>query len=318
MRWRRNVLAALGGALVAMLPAVASAHGRSFDSPAEAARTWSLDPLVLVPLALFTAVYLRGAARLLAAIPRGGRYGWRLFAYGAGVMSLVVALISPLDSLGAVYVTAHMAQHLVLMQVAAPLLVLGAPLIVAGVGSARIRRIAVALRRRDLSRIALVVAPLTVLALHGVALLAWHLPALYNLALASRAAHALQHAAFLGTAMLFWYAVLPSPGRRPGSYPASFGLVFVMAVVSGGLGALMTVAPAPWYDYPAYAGLAPLQDQQLAGAIMWVIGGTLYAATAVTVFVLWLRQGEARALASERREAVRDQTMAPGHEGGPA
>jgi putative membrane protein len=294
VRLHTKLGATLLGLLAATALPVSSAHGHigEFDSFGEAMGAWKLDPLVIVPLVLLSAVYLRGAARVLRAVPGGGRYGWRVFAYGAGVLVLVVALLSPLDALSGMYVSAHMTQHLLLMQIAAPLLVFGAPMVVATVGSRRLRKLGVRVRRWRPGMAALLLAPLSVLILHAVALLAWHLPVLYNLALISEGVHFLQHVAFLSTAVLFWWAVLPSPGRRA-AYPVSLGLVFVMAVVSGGLGALMTVAPAPWYDYQVYAGFSPLQDQQLAGAIMWVIGGTMYAATAVTCFVLWVRKGEA-------------------------
>jgi cytochrome c oxidase assembly factor CtaG len=139
--------------------------------------------------------------------------------------------------------------------------------------------------------------------LQTAALWGWHAPGPYQAALASSTVHALQHLSFLGSAMLFWWAlVYGKHGRR--AYGIAVLAVFTTAVQSSILGALLTFAPAPWY--PAYIeataawGLNPLQDQQLAGLVMWVPAGGLYTLASLAFLALWLQEGERR---TQQREA---------------
>jgi putative membrane protein len=136
-----------------------------------------------------------------------------------------------------------------------------------------------------------VTAPAAVWLLHAVALWAWHVPALFNAALASDPIHALQHLSFFGTAVLFWWGLVQDRYDRM-QYGAAVLYVFTTAVHSGVLGALLTLSPWPWY--PAYAtttaafGLTPLEDQQLGGLIMWVPAGAIYVAVGLAFFAAWL------------------------------
>jgi putative membrane protein len=127
--------------------------------------------------------------------------------------------------------------------------------------------------------------------------MAWHVPALYQRTLDSGLAHALQHSSFLLTALLFWWSVLPEASRR-GRHGAAIMSVFSTMVYTGGLGALLTLARAPWY--PAYDegaplwGLTLLEDQQLAGLIMWVPGGVTYLLATLWLVFAWLQASESR------------------------
>jgi putative membrane protein len=120
--------------------------------------------------------------------------------------------------------------------------------------------------------------------------------------------HILQHLSFLGTALLFWWALLHSRHGRMG-YGIAVLYVFTAAVHSSILGALLTVALSPWY--PAYQqttavwNLTPLQDQQLAGLMMWVPAGVLYGAAGLALFAAWLREAERRVLERETRSLRR-------------
>src|SRR5207253_1176150 len=114
------------------------------------------------------------------------------------------------------------------------------------------------------------------------ALWIWHLPSLFDLALRSEAWHGVQHLAFFVTALLFWSAML-APRR---SRWMSVACLFATSMVTGALGAFMAVSQSPWY--PSYAalglaafGLTPAEDQQLAGALMWVPGGLFHATVAI-------------------------------------
>jgi cytochrome c oxidase assembly factor CtaG len=210
----------------------------------------------------------------------------QVVAFVLGWLALAVALVSPLHPLGEALFSAHMAQHELLMAVAAPLLVLGRPVVALAWAMPRVAR-GLAPRLRPLHVLA---EPWPATALHGVAVWAWHAPALYGLALRSEAAHALQHASFLGTALLFWWAVL---GARRQTLGTRLLALFLTALHTGALGALLTFAPRPLI--PAYLattgpwGLTPLEDQSLAGLVMWIPGGVSYLAAA-----LWLLAGVLR------------------------
>ena len=293
----RVTLSALGLAVVLSLcsPAAASAHGGHFGS-GDRFSPWNPDPLVMAPLLLAGLFYLKGL-RVLLLRSEGAvaqRYRRGAVAYLLGLATIFVALVSPLDYLSTLSLSAHMAQHMLLMQVAAPLIVLGSPVIVTLVGLGNARRPLLFLRRQPgLRWLALLTTPVIVLGVHGAALLSWHLPVLYDLALASSPAHLLEHSAFLVTGVMFWWVALPSAGRQP-NYPVSIALTFVMMLATGAVGALMTLAPVPWYAYDGTATLTALEDQQVAGAIMWVIGGFLYGIPAAFLFVGWLNYSDRR------------------------
>lgn len=197
--------------------------------------------------------------------------------------------------------SAHMIQHMVLMLVAAPLLVLGAPLRMmlwafdrprrrSLGGLARVRWIASAWHH--------LTNPVVAWTLHAVVLWVWHLPALFTLSLRSELAHALQHVSFFAAALLFWW-VVAAPGRsRRLAAGAGVLYIFTTAVHSAALGALITFFDQPLYpEYAAGAalwGLTPLEDQQIAGLIMWVPGGILYLVAALAVLGVWLTRTSSR------------------------
>jgi putative membrane protein len=140
--------------------------------------------------------------------------------------------------------------------------------------------------------------------LHALAILGWHVPGLYQRAAESELFHALQHTSFLLTALLFWYSVLPGTALRQRHGTAILSLFGTM-VYTGGLGALLTLGRELWY--PGYGGTAPLwgltpiEDQQLAGLIMWVPGGISYVLASAWLVVDWLRVSELRAVRMERK-----------------
>jgi cytochrome c oxidase assembly factor CtaG len=249
-------------------------------------------------------------AREVAGTPRATARHRRAAAFGAGVLALLVALVSPLDAVSAALFSAHMVQHLLLILVAAPLLVLGAPaaplLLALPAGW---RRGLVRWRRLGPVRSSWSVTahPLSVWGLHAGTLWVWHLPLLYEAALRHPLIHALEHAAFLATAALFWWLLLGA-GRRPRlDGGAAVLYLFVTAMQGGLLGVLMTFSPEPWY--PSYTtttgawGLTPLQDQHLAGLIMWVPAGAVYGLVAAAIFVAWLQGMEDREAAPTARGA---------------
>jgi putative membrane protein len=288
---------------------MAFAHGGHSPSFAEVMKQWAFDPLVVIGLALSGWLYFFGLWRIWreSATGKGIRI-WEAAAYGCGWLALALALISPLHSLGEVLFSAHMVQHEVLMIIAAPLLVLGRPLVpFLWALPMRWRRSAGNLSKENWVKSSwrFVTAPLVAWLIHGVALWVWHLPALFQATLESDVIHSLQHISFLGSALLFWWALIY--GRQGAlGYGAGVLYVFSTAMHSGLLGALLTFASKTWY--PAYSkltpvwGLSPIEDQQLGGLIMWVPAGIVYAGAGLLLFVAWLK-------ASEKRLAIREQQI---------
>jgi cytochrome c oxidase assembly factor CtaG len=218
-------------------------------------------------------------------------------AFAAGWLVLLAALSGPMDEISDRWLVAHMLQHELLIVVAAPLIAFSAPLVAAlwsMPGATRIR-VAGVVRRPAIAAIWMALsAPLTVFALHAIALWVWHLPALYDFALGHEWAHVLEHLCFFGTAALFWWGIAHGRYGRAG-YGVAVVYVFATAAHSGVLGALLTCSPRVWYapylvTHPS--GVTPLEDQQLAGLLMWVPAGVAFVAGALALFAAWLRQSD--------------------------
>lgn len=277
---------------------------------------WSFDPVVVGGLVGAALAYAAGMRKLRRAA--GARRGVRprhIAAFYAGLAVIAGALVSPLDSLAHALFSAHMVQHLLLMIVAAPLLVYGRPLVPVLLGlplGARRSANAWSHRAGITAAARLLTHPVVAGGLHVAALWAWHLPVLYEAAVEHSVVHVAEHLSFLGTALLLWALVIQTSPRRRVAYPLALLLVFATALAGGGLGALLTFATA--ILYPLHAGgatafgLTPLQDQQLAGAIMWVPGGMVYFTTMAVLALRWLRQME--------RDARRRDEVAPQRERG--
>jgi putative membrane protein len=284
----------------------------------EAVTWWTLDPatvgMVLVP----SAIYVRGLFVVWGRERNGGGpspgigHGiqrWEAACFLAGQIALLVALISPLDRLSDILFSAHMMQHEIIMVVAPPLLLLGRPwvaLLWALPASAR-QRVAAALRRPRLRaawhRLS---GPLLLMVLHAIVVWLWHAPALFEAALRSELVHALQHASFFATAALFWWAMLRGRYGRLG-YGLAVAFVFATAMHTSVLGALITVAGRVWY--PLYGVRAEpwqvdaVQDQTLAGLVMWIPAGVLLTMVALGLFAAWLGEAGRRIAVAERRRA---------------
>jgi putative membrane protein len=256
----------------------------------------------LALLALAGALYAAGTRKLWR---RGGRGNgvrpWQALAFAAGLGAVAAALAPALDRLAHELLWAHMLQHLLLILVAAPLLALGRPLqpflwALPPAGRRRLGRLVGGGRALAGSA----AWPLLALVLHASVVWAWHAPVLYEAALASAAVHTLEHTTMLATALLLWSAVVASGTHGRLGHTAAVLVVFATAVQSGGLGALLTFAPAPFYPAHEAAALArgvdPIADQQLAGLLMWVPGGLVYVGAAALLLLLGLRQVERRAL----------------------
>jgi putative membrane protein len=278
----------------------------------EFAATWTWDAWIVVPLGASVSLYGIGLARLWrrAGAGRGVRF-WQAACFSAAWLLLVAALVAPLHWLGERLFTAHMIEHEILMVLAAPLLVVARPVgailwalptawrRVSG-AAAQSRAVAAAWRR--------LTDPLIATILHGIALWMWHIPALYEAALSSGRLHWLQHLSFFATALLFWWSLLRGRERERG-YGAAVIYLFATSLHTGFLGILLALARQPLYPVQTRTalewGLTALEDQQLAGLIMWVPAGLVYAAAALALAGLWIarsgvtaRRGGAHAVAS--------------------
>lgn len=285
-----------GVTLYVVSAAAAHAHAGSLSSPGAWWRLWSWDPEVVTAVFLIGAVYASGLRALRRATRSPRKLQREARCYAGGWLLLAIALISPLHPWGSRLFSVHMTQHELLMVAAAPLIVLGRPatvmLFALPPGSAR--RGVAHLRKLGAGHVwGWLSHPFCAWLIHAIALWVWHVPVLFESTLESEWVHALQHASFFGTALLFWQSVFHGPQRRTGYGLAVLNL-FTTAIHSGALGALLTFASRTWY--PVYAaraepwGLTALEDQQLGGLIMWIPTGLIYVIAGLALFAGWLRE----------------------------
>ena len=277
-----------------MLSAVL-AHERQPLAPHDLAGAWNADPWILLGLFLTAWAYLRGRP----ATERVRTHSWRRWCFGAGMVTVGLALVSPLDAMAGALASAHMVQHVLLLLVAAPLLAVSAPMNRIVRGSPPTLRSASVRWRRRLNSARAVRAlrrPNAVWMAHVAVIWTWHASVPYGAALRHDALHALEHAAFFTTGLLFWSMVVGARRAHRVSPGYAVLLIFAMAMQSVFLSALLTFARTPWYS--AYAsttgtwGLDPLADQQLAGVIMWVPAGAVYLIAALTLVAAWIRESD--------------------------
>lgn len=253
---------------------------------------WTYDPWLVAPLYVSGIAFLVGTTRVWRAAGAGHGLKFRqVAAFWTGWSVLALALVSPLHWLGEHLFAAHMIEHELLIVVAAPLLAYARPsgaiiwslpeALRPGVGSIMRTRAVVA-------SWAVVGHPVTATALHGLAFWVWHAPILYSLTLANETVHRVEHLSFFFTALLFWWVLFH--GRGPGRGERvrdviAIGCLFVTILHSGLLAALLTLSPHVLYpaqvQFSRDFGLTPLEDQQLAGVLMWVPMGLVYTGAAL-------------------------------------
>lgn len=247
---------------------------------------WHCEASTSVPLALGALGYAAGTLGLWRAGGAGhGISPGRATAFAGGILLLALALCSPLADMADQLFAAHMVVHELIMAGAAPLIVAGRPWAAfawllplrAARGLSSLRRIAGGLA-----------GGMAATLLQAVVIWLWHVPAMFRAAAESPALHALQHVSFLVSALLFWHAMERLRGRRAG---AAVGCLFATSLHTGFLGALLMVSPRLWFPAPGGLGLSPVEDQQLAGAIMWMPGGMIYAAAALALSAAWIARG---------------------------
>jgi putative membrane protein len=291
MRWDTALIpcAALVIALAPLGQAVA--HGGEAEGASDAG--WRVA--VAMPLLLAGCAYARGLRRAWRrAGPGRGVRRAEAFSFAAGLAVLALMLAVPLHAWARLRFTPHMLEHELLTVLAAPLLAAGRPGVpyLLALPLHWRRRLGVWMANAGAWRFWRRLAhPGVTWALHGATLWLWHAPPLFEAALRSEAVHYLQHLTLLITALLFWASLLPRRADRKVRLVAVFSL-FTTSMHSTLLGALLTLSPTVWYaSYAGTArpgGLSALEDQQLAGLIMWVPAGLVYLAAALALLGTFL------------------------------
>ena len=271
----------------------------------------SVPIFTTLALLLTALVYLRGWLALRHTRPEQIP-SWRLWCFLLGILAVLVAVASPLDAVSGVLLTAHMVQHLLLMAVAPPLLVLGAPVVplLRGLPSWFVRE-----GLGPLFTLAPVHALERLLAsrvfawlLMNATFVAWHVPAAYDLALRSPGWHEVEHATFLLTSVLFWWHIV---APWPTTYKASRWLLlpflltadFVNTALSAFLSLSGRVVYPVYAAAPRFFGMSALSDQVAAGSLMWVMGSASFLGAAMLITVQLVSSSGERA--RRRREEAR-------------
>lgn len=268
------------------------------EQVAEAAiLSWNWEPGILLSLFLSVWIYVRGWRRLQALVPLKFP-PWRLVCFLGGLAVLFLAICSPLDAFGNFLLQAHMVQHLLLMMLAPPLLLFGAPYLPFLLGLPRSFVSGVLgpfLYWSVLKRMGrLITHPLVCLGLFILSNIFWHTPPLYELALRFPHWHRIEHLCFIGTSLLFWWPIIqPWPSRTQWPRWAMIPYLLLADLQNTALSAILS-----FYDrvlYPTYAsaprigGMSALDDQAAAGAIMWVPGSIAFLIPAALIAIQFLK-----------------------------
>jgi putative membrane protein len=249
---------------------------------------WSFEPVVIAGSAVVGLAYAVRARNLRR---RGRRVApWRQLCFYAGLATVLIALVSPIDTIGEERVFyVHMVQHLLIADVASLLVLLG-------LSGPMLRPLLAVPAIRPLRHLT---NPLVALPLWALVFYVWHLPVLYEAALASTAVHALEHALFFAAGLLMWAAVIePVPGPAWFGSGAKAAYVLVVRALGAILGSIFIWVGRPLY--PGYGageriwGISPLTDQQIGGAIMFVEGGLVTLVVFAWLFLRWSREAELR------------------------
>ncbi len=274
--------------------------------------SWRLDWGILVPLLVLAVLYDRGWRVLHREQPH--RYpSFRWWCFFGGLAALLIAILSPLDAFASLLLQVHMVQHLLLLMVAPPLLLLGQPVLplVRSV-PARFVRAAFGpfLHSTGLRKLAaFFVHPVVAWLLFNGMVIGWHLPRFYDLGLRDRSWHEFEHACFLTTALLFWWPIIEVwPSRR--QWPRALMIPYLLLAdfVNTGLSAFLAFSGGVlFHTYqtgPRLWGISPADDQVTAGVIMWVPGSLAYLLPAVVIAMHLLAPPRRRQPASVSRSGL--------------
>jgi putative membrane protein len=266
---------------------------------------WSIEP-PLAYVAVAALLYWAGGRTYR----RDSKSALHAAAFAGGLLTIVLALDSPLDGSADTLFWAHMSQHILLLTVAPPLILLGRPW-------PRMWR-ALPLRSRTrigrslaLSRwtapVRALARPIPAFVLFNGTIIAWHIPAAYDATLSSGAVHDLEHAMFFFTGLLFWARVIdPGPLRPRLPWLGRIAYVVSAMIIGWVIAITLVLVPEPIYSHYALlthrpGGISALTDQQLAAGMMWVPGSLAYGLAMILGFYRWL---EPESASSPRRQAL--------------
>jgi putative membrane protein len=253
--------------------------------------SWSPPVVVNASLCLAALIYLRGWSRLHSVAPKLIS-ALRLAAFLGGIAGIWIAIGSPLEAFDDTSLTVHMVQHLLLMSVSPPLILLGWPALplLRGLPNSMARHVVVPISRSNFFRqlADVVTHPGCCWSAAALALIAWHLPGVFDTALRMDWLHELEHASFLITGLLFWWPVVqpwPSTERWPRwSIPLYlFCATFPCDVLSAFLVFCGRVVYSPYLSGGGVFGMSPLQDQECAASLMWVSVTVIFLVPALLV-----------------------------------
>ena len=243
--------------------------------------SFTVHPSTVIGIVGLAALY-EGGARVAAAsgAPRPAQ---RFYFYTA-LVALFLSLNGWIHDLSDSYLfSAHMLQHLVLALVVAPLLIMGTT-------SGMLRPLLALPGVAPLAR--WLTAPTHCFAIFNVVVAAWHLPPMYNYALAHHPVHIIQHLMFIAASVLMWWPILsPVPELPRLSYPGQMLYLFLMSIPMAVIS--VYIAYADSILYPLYAsaprvwGISPMNDQMIGGLIMWIPGGLFFYTIISIVFFRW-------------------------------
>ncbi|HVS07207.1 MAG TPA: cytochrome c oxidase assembly protein [Candidatus Dormibacteraeota bacterium] len=265
--------------------------------------TWPIEPWVLLGVEVTAILYLWGGHRR---IHLASSNRWRAVAFWSGLGVILLAVDTPLETLARQLFWAHMTQHLLLIMVAAPLLVVAAPWlqIWRGLPISIRRPLARTIVKHPALRMprrasAWLSAPVGAFILSTANLWIWHWPAAYDLTLRNHAVHHLEHALFLGLGILFWAQLIDQhPFHARLTQLSRVVYVFLATIQAWALAAVLAFATAPYYAYALLpsrpGGISALTDQQFGAGIMWVPGSITYSIVFLTCLYLWFREEDAR------------------------
>ena len=305
-----------GGLLAALTtPGVVLAHGGTVPTEPPTAAIllfgWSFDPLVWLPALVALTLWWTGVRRVNRLHPGHPVPRVRTLCWVLGIGTLLFALDSGIEHYDTTLFWVHMVQHLLLILVAPVLLLLAGPatlLLRASTPETRRRWILPVLHSRVVRAIS---HPVVAWILFAVVMWASHFSPLFEAALENEWIHRLEHGLFLGSALLFWWPAVgvdPSPWRmRPAGKVMYVGLQMPQSTF---LALAITIAPAPLYAHYTTTGRtwgpSPLEDQQLAGGLMWLGGDLFFLGVVLLLVWAWMRDDERRTLGEDRRLAAEE------------
>ena len=262
---------------------------------------WTFEPSVLIGVAALALLYFMGWRRA-----RGGPHPsphrpgpGRMVLFALGLITILAALVSPIDGLGDQLIVMHMVQHVLLLDIAPILMILGLNKVLLRPVTRRLQ----SLERRA----GYLAHPAFAVLCYVGFMWAWHIPAMYDAALHNTTVHAFEHLCFSAAGTLYWWHLL-SPIRNrhrlTGLGPVAYMVVTKLLV--GLLGVVLAFAPASLYPFyahhPHYWGLSPSEDQSMAGLVMALEQSVVMGVALVVVFVQMLTESEREAKRQERFE----------------